>query len=373
MNRTGVTIAGLDFAMCLARQQRLRDALCYLNLDLALLAAPGHVHYLTAYWHRTILKRVVLVQRDGPTVLLVPLAPTAAPAADEIIEFESNKYATLVDDQLSVALGMIAARLAKHIRIGTDNGIRPGILEGKQLVDLEPTMLALRRHKDSDEVNLLRQATHASEAAYGWLRENLCEGIDEVELFAGIQAACCRYAGEILGECGNDFQVNSPSGNPRRRPAGKGEIGVFDLSTVLRGYSSDMCRSFVVDGEPSSVQHDAHQRIMEVFDFVETSARAGASCKELFHSAQQRLDGYRGWQFQHHLGHGIGLFAHEAPRLNPYYDDRLEVGDVFTVEPGLYSPELRAGLRIEQIYHVTETGLQRLTNFPTDLARADHL
>ena len=55
-------------------------------------------------------------------------------------------------------------------------------------------------------------------------------------------------------------------------------------------------------------------------------------------------------------------------RLNPEWDDTLDTGDVFTVEPGLYGPELRAGLRIEEMYYLTESGLQKLTTFPTDLA-----
>ena len=79
------------------------------------------------------------------------------------------------------------------------------------------------------------------------------------------------------------------------------------------------------------------------------------------------LDGQHGWRFFHHLGHGIGLFPHEAPRLNPNWDDVFEVGDVFTVEPGLYGEDLNAGIRIEHNYLVTEGGLERLSQYPTDL------
>jgi len=44
--------------------------------------------------------------------------------------------------------------------------------------------------------------------------------------------------------------------------------------------------------------------------------------------------------FDHHLGHGIGLFPHEGPHLNPNtnWDDVFEVGNVFTAEPGPYAP-----------------------------------
>jgi len=71
--------------------------------------------------------------------------------------------------------------------------------------------------------------------------------------------------------------------------------------------------------------------------------------------------------FSHHLGHGIGLYPHEAPHLNPNWDDRFEEGDVFTVEPGLYSDELRGGIRLENNYRVTAGGVELLTEFSLSL------
>ena len=72
--------------------------------------------------------------------------------------------------------------------------------------------------------------------------------------------------------------------------------------------------------------------------------------------------------FNHHLGHGIGLFPHEAPHLNPNWNDTFEVGDVFTCEPGLYDEQiLRAGMRLENDYLVTETGVENLSPFPMEL------
>ena len=79
------------------------------------------------------------------------------------------------------------------------------------------------------------------------------------------------------------------------------------------------------------------------------------------------IDGRNGWHFTHHLGHGIGLHCHEAPRLNPNWDDTFAVGDVFTAEPGLYADELRGGSRVEDNFLVTETGVERLSHYSTDL------
>jgi Xaa-Pro dipeptidase len=65
----------------------------------------------------------------------------------------------------------------------------------------------------------------------------------------------------------------------------------------------------------------------------------------------------------------VGLFPHEAPHLNPHWDDAFAEGDVFTAEPGLYHEDLRCGLRLEQNYRVTAGGVELLTAFELGLKR----
>ncbi len=154
---------------------------------------------------------------------------------------------------------------------------------------------------------------------------------------------------------------------PRRRAAKAGEIAILDVSVTVRGYNNDLSRSLVIGREPSPAQQAAHARIEEVFALVQETVRVGSSCRTLYSAVHKMLDGYRGWKFMHHLGHGIGLSPHEAPRINPNWDDTFTAGDVFTIEPGLYGDELQAGLRIEDNYLLTPTGLQQLSNFPRSL------
>ena len=71
----------------------------------------------------------------------------------------------------------------------------------------------------------------------------------------------------------------------------------------------------------------------------------------------------------HHGGHGVGLRAHEGPDLNRDRDDILRPGDVVSVEPGAYTPELRAGIRLENTFLITETGCELLSEYPLSLER----
>jgi len=367
-NADGV-LPGLTIAGCRARQERLRKRLDQLGLEAALILDARHVHYLTGYWVRPIFRPVLLIERDGQATLSAPLPPAEEVAADATLIAESNRLGTLVDDQLAASLQPLGSRLTRLRQLGSDEAWdagRSGLAHSGSVHDLAPVLRSLRRAKDADEIAFLRRLIDATEAAYAYAAETLAPGVPEMELFAGMQAAAVRHLGEAIGEFGNDFQIGAVGSAPRRRPAQEGEIAILDVTVECRGYRSDMCRSLVV-GAPSERQLTAHRRVMEILARVAELVRPGVACRALYEEAKRALDGRDGWSFPHHLGHGIGLSQHESPRLNPHWDDHFEPGDVFTVEPGLYGPDLRAGLRVEQIYHLTALGLEVLTSFPAGL------
>ena len=358
---------GLSRDGCLARQQRLRQRLAQMNLDAALLTDDAHVMYLTNHWARSILPAVVLVPADGPVLLSNVGGPADHLVADEVTPYLADRLCTFVDDLPTQSLEPLRAKMSPFKRIGCDAPRRPWLLSDFEVVDLVNTLYAMRRHKDADEVALIRLAIKGCEAAYAAARDLLAPGVTELQVYTCMLAAAIEAVGEPIGEMGNDCQSGAPGGPPRNRPTQAGELMPLDTSVVVRGYTCDLCRTFAVDRKPTDAQLEAYRLVMAVIEHVERSAGAGVSCRKLYDEAFDMLDGKNGCKFFHHLGHGIGLFAHEAPRLNPNWDDVLEVGDVFTVEPGLYGDTLNAGIRIEHNYLVSETGLVRLSSYPTEL------
>jgi Xaa-Pro dipeptidase len=363
-------VPGLSFEGCRTRQGRLRDVIRARDLAGALIAGRRHVHYFTGYWTRELYAPLLLIERDGPSTLVAPPAPDSPgpAAADEVLFYEAARQGTLVDDQPGAAVQALVGRLAGIPALGCDRIPWPDLAGRHPFVDLTNELLALRRCKDEDEVRLQRFAIDALETAYDRVRRMLAPGVTEVDVFSTVHGVVAGRVGEAIGEIGNDFQIGSLGSAPRRRAACEGEVAILDLSVTVRGYASDMCRSFVVGGRPSAAQQEAHGRVLEALAEVDRTARPGVSCRDLDAAARAHLDGYRGWSFRHHLGHGIELANHEAPRLNQDWDDVLRPGDTVAVEPGLYGDDLRAGIRVEEIYYVTDVGVERLTTFPTDLA-----
>jgi Xaa-Pro aminopeptidase len=244
----------------------------------------------------------------------------------------------------------------------------PTLADRRNLIDIESTLWYLRRRKDPDELAMIQRAVDCTAAMYAAAREHIRPGITELELFNILQAAAVMAAGEPLTHPpGNDFQCNSPGGPPRARAAATGELFVLDLGPAYRGYYADNCRTICVGGCPSEAQQQAWSAIVAALQYVEQKVRPGVRCQAVFAEVKSQLDAVRPGAFFHHLGHGIGLFPHEAPHLNPHWDDVFEEGDVFTAEPGLYGNDLRAGIRLEENYVVTANGVEKLTEFGLEL------
>jgi Xaa-Pro aminopeptidase len=116
-----------------------------------------------------------------------------------------------------------------------------------------------------------------------------------------------------------------------------------------------------VVGEPSARQLEIHRLVLAAHDAAIDAVRAGVTTGAVDAAARKVIDGAgHGEHFFHRIGHGLGLEAHEDPSLDPGSDIVLEVGMVFTVEPGIYFPNW-GGVRIEDDVVVEAAGCRVLT------------
>lgn len=369
--------APLDLSpeLCRVRQERVRGVLERLSLDRAIFVSHENVQYLTGFRPHRLMQAAVCLDLSGGCTLAAPNSIPEGVAAEKVATFEAQWCATLRQEQAELAISALSdvVKSDGNRRIGVEFSVCGAHLRSiagenaDNLIDLDAEIWKLRRCKDPDELDMIRRAIDCTQAMYETARRIIAPGISELEVFNQLHAAAVEVAGEPLTALGNDYQCNSPGGPPRPRIAQDGELFILDLGPAYRGYYADNCRTIAVNRTPTDEQHRAWETIVSVLELVERTVRPGISCRELYHLAREKLDGYETGAFSHHLGHGFGLFPHEAPHLNPNWDDLFEEGDCFTAEPGLYTPELRAGIRLEQNYRVTAEGVERLTNFPLEL------
>jgi Xaa-Pro aminopeptidase len=106
---------------------------------------------------------------------------------------------------------------------------------------------------------------------------------------------------------------------------------------------------------------NVHALVLEAQTRGRAALRPGVAVREVDEAARSVIVAAGlGECFSHGLGHGIGLSIHEAPRLSFRSEEILEIGDVVTVEPGVYL-EGRGGVRVEDNYLIEENGAVCLT------------
>jgi Xaa-Pro aminopeptidase len=159
-----------------------------------------------------------------------------------------------------------------------------------------------------------------------------------------------------------------------------GQSIVFDLfpRELGGGYHHDMTRTWCIAYAAPEVQ-EAYETVMQAFDIAVETFKLGQrthamqeAVLDFFESKGHptlRSDNKTEKGYVHSLGHGIGLHVHERPSISELRkEDTWEIGNAVTIEPGLYYPDKGFGVRIEDLFIITENGeLISLTPFKKDL------
>jgi Xaa-Pro dipeptidase len=347
---------------CRKRQDALREDLRNAGCAAVLVRDRGQLTRLFNYRAREIFPAAAVILADGPSVICRPDGLEGALFADEERVFEAAFLSSLRPGLRDLAVEALLDLIPSSCKLGSDGDLPLTLVGRVEAVDMRPQLSVGQRRKDPDELALIETAAAAGEAAYGAIESLLVEGTREIDLFAAYQAAAVSAAGQPIGELGNDYRGGAPGGSPRTEPLRAGDLIPIDTGVMLHGYYSDLCRTYPIGGVWSSEQLDAARRVVEAHQLALSMIAPNVSCRAVYDEVSRFLNGYRGWRFESHLGHGIGLNPVESPRINPRWDDHFQVGDVFTLEPGLYGSELRAGVRIENDYVLSDDGVRVLSN-----------
>jgi len=256
--------------------------------------------------------------------------------------------------------------------------------------DAEDTVTEVRATKTDAEIEHIREAQRANEAAMRRAEELIAgaeadtegrlrsdgEVLTSERVKEEIEVTLLRHGcalDETIVACGRD------AADPHERGSGPLQVDepiivdIFPRSKETR-YHADMTRTFC-HGEPTD-------RLVEWFELTDEAREAALAAVEPgttgdeVHAAAStvyedaglptlREDPTAETGFIHSTGHGIGLDVHEQPSVSPDAGE-LKPGHVITIEPGLYDPDV-GGVRIEDLVVVTEDGYENLTDYPIEL------
>ena len=221
----------------------------------------------------------------------------------------------------------------------------------------------LRAVKDALELARLRAAQAITDAAFDHIAAFIRPGLTEREVQVELEDFMVRCGAEGLAfpsivACGPNGA--SPHAIPGHTVLAEGQCIVLDFGAKAYGYCSDMTRTVFL-GAPSDEMRRAYEVLRRANETVEAALNPGMTGKEAHDLAEQVLaDGGFGGKMGHGLGHGVGLDIHEEPCLNTRNDQPLAVGNVVTVEPGIYLPG-KFGMRLEDCGVITADGFVPFT------------
>ena len=370
------------------RLGRARAAAASAGLDALLVGVGADLRYLAGYAALPLERLTLLVvpTADGaPLTLIAPRleamparsCPAAATGALTVATWEETEDPiALVARVLDDASGRSASSLAS---VAVCDGMRAafvlglqGVLPGARFSLASAVLAPLRRRKDVDEIALLREAAHAADRVVSHIIGGRLVGRTEADIAREVRD---RLVAE--GHDHADFAIvasgpnsASPHHEAGDRVIGPGDPIVIDIGGPLGGYGSDITRTVLIDGGKPRDADDFGRLYRVLFD---AQAAATAAVRPEVTGAQVdavargiiAAAGY-GPNFIHRTGHGIGLEAHEEPYLVAGNDGPLEIGDAFSIEPGIYL-EGRFGARIEDIVVCGEDGPIILNEATRDL------
>ena len=356
-----------------SRLDALRDRLARADLDGLLVSSLPNIRYLTGF--------------SGSNALLLVTAM-------ECVLFTDFRYATQVADEVgnhaTVRIEMTNLWSGLWSGLGGMSGVDRIGFESAHLLHRDFQRLLeqgarwqwrpavdivelLRERKDGGEIALIERAIAMAQQALTATLPEVRAGLTETAV-AGILERNLREAGSEAFPFATIVASGPRSALPHARAADRavkrGDILLFDFGAVAGGYCSDITRTVVL-GPASSEQREVYDIVREANERASGALRVGMRGMAADAVAREYIDA-RGFgeAFGHSLGHGIGLEVHESPRLAKTNDAPLAVGNVVTIEPGIYRAGW-GGVRIEDDVLLTEDGPKVLTSFTRTLIELD--
>lgn len=241
------------------------------------------------------------------------------------------------------------------------------------IVDISPSIASLRRTKSQAELERIYEAIDCTMQAHDAAAGRIEHELYEYQIQAALEFIFKESGGSaafpsIVASGKNSTTLHYHHNNGQLRD---GDLVVVDIGAQINYYCADLTRTYPVSGVFTPRQREVYTIVLDTQQYIASIAQAGywlrnqhQPDKSLHHLAVQFLkdQGYDTY-FPHGIGHYLGLDVHDVGD----YSEPLKEGDVITIEPGIYIPQEKLGIRIEDNYWVTGKGVVCLSeDLPRD-------
>lgn len=233
------------------------------------------------------------------------------------------------------------------------------------LVALSGLIETLRSQKSAVEIEKIKASCRLAKAGFEHVLKAARPGLEERDLALELdhymrKNGASQASFETIVASGTRSAL--PHGVASNKKLASGDLVTLDYGYFLDHYTSDVTRTFAL-GKVDPRLKEIYNIVSEAKQLTIEAVRPGITGKELDQIGREYITqkGYDKY-FEHGMGHGIGLNVHEGPYIGKTSTEVLQPGQVITIEPGIYLPDL-GGVRLEDDILVTETGYENLTDF----------
>lgn len=377
-----------------ARADRLLDYLKAQSLSGVVLFDHDYILYYTGFAFIPTERPIAFVMNThGERALFVPRLEVEHARSNSLIQRVDFYIEYPLDPHPMIVFKKMLTEMGVQGHFGVDTDGYPWILgfRGPSLTELtsgtpHPLIAFIEDQmmiKSSAEQALIMESIKWSNLAHMLLQRYTRVGVTETyaSMRAGMEATLTMMdaigplyraqsafsdgpSAGYRGQIGRNAAIpHSLSNNIVFQP---GDVLVSGAGAPMWGYNSELERTMII-GPATDDQKRVFKHMVSLQNIAFGTIHPGVRCSDVDRAVRAYYEAYDLMSFwKHHSGHGIGLRYHEGPFLDLGDQTVIRPGMVFTVEPGLYSPDL-GGFRHSDTVVVTEDGIEILTYYPRDL------
>ena len=339
-----------------------------------LVVVPGpNMSYLTgSKFHLSERPVVFIIEMDNATFILPELESAKISNFDlnsityDDKEGPEDAFRRFSNSKTFSEVG-VESRTIRHLEL--DLLERSGI--ASNFVDSIDIFAQLRMYKSNDELSFMKTAVEIAEKSLETILDNIKPGLTEKEFASDLVIELLRNGSDselpFSPIVASGINAANPHHFPTDKPFETGDLIIIDWGANYKGYFSDITRTFAIGSEIDSKLLSAYEAVKNANSSARNLAKSGVKAGLVDNAARKVIDnaGF-GEYFTHRTGHGLGLEIHEEPYIKPDNDFVLESGMTFTIEPGIYIPNL-GGIRIEDDVYLEDNKAVSLTNLSREL------